>query len=145
MLNVSTLLNQQMLYNNVRSFSRGFMYSFIHRVAGFFSSWEDSTSDEVCRCPVIVFSRNFLDCCRHYSTSSQACPIWRRFSTCNDQCTRLFFDAMSSGFRVKKLYHLFYEELLLDFKASHLSPFFCNLRLKFGNCEEPTWAGHDVT
>ena len=67
---------------------------------------------------VVVFSHNFLDCCHHYSTSSQACP-WQLFSTCNDQCTRLIFDAMLSGFQVRKLHHLFYEKLLLDFKITH--------------------------
>ena len=39
---------------------------------GFSSKWKDSTSDEVCRWPVIVFSHNFLGYCRQYSTSSQA-------------------------------------------------------------------------
>ena len=87
---------------------------------------------------MIVFSHNFLSYCRQYSTSSQACPIWRLFSTCNDQWTRLIFDAISSGFQEKKLHHLFNKELLLDFKASHLSPFFCYVRLKFGNCKEQT-------
>ena len=51
---------------------------------------------------------------------------------------RAMIDAISSGFQEKKLHHLFYGEVLLDFKASHLSPFFCFVRLKFGNCEEQT-------
>ena len=55
-----------------------------------------------------------------------------------------FLTQCRRGYKRKKLHHLFYEELPLDLKPSYLSPFLCYVRLKFGNCEEPTWASHDV-